>query len=59
VGDVVWILGGVFLMLLAAALLVVLVLDVRCYPWWSPGRSMYEWTRSERNKKYKSREDVI
>jgi hypothetical protein len=45
-------------MLLAAALWVLLVLDVRLYPW-SPWRSMYDWVRNERGKKYKSREDVI
>ena len=56
--DIIWILGGTFLMLLAAALWVLLVLDVRLYPW-SSWRSMYHWVRNERGKKYKSREDVI
>jgi hypothetical protein len=58
VRDIIWILGGIVLMLLAAVVWVLLVLDVRLYQW-SPWRAMYDWVRSERGKKYKSREDVI
>jgi hypothetical protein len=58
VRDIIWILGGIVLMLLAAVVCVLLVLDARLYPW-SPWRSMFDWVRSQRGKKYKSREDVI
>jgi len=62
VRDIIWILGGIlmlFLMLLALVVCVLLKLDVRLSPVWSPWRAIYDWVRSERGKKYKSREDVI
>jgi hypothetical protein len=63
VRDIIWILGGIFLMLLLTLLVggvcVLLELDVRLYPVWSPWRAIYDWVRSQRGKKYKSREDVI
>jgi hypothetical protein len=63
VRDIIWILSGILLMLLLTVLAVVvcvlLELDVRLYPLWSPWRAIYDWVRNERGKKYKSREDVI
>jgi hypothetical protein len=57
--DIIWIFGGIGLMLLAAFVWVLLAVDVRLYPLWSPWRGMYELVRGERGKKYKSREDVV
>jgi hypothetical protein len=62
VRDIIWILGGILSMLLLMVLVVVLgllELDIRLYRVWSPWRAIYDWVRSERGKKYKSREDVI
>ena len=56
--DIVWILGGIVMMMLVAVVWGLLVLDVRLYPW-SLWRIIYDCVRSERYKKYKSREDVI
>ena len=57
--DIIWILGGTALLLLTAVVLVLLELAVRLFPVWSPWKAIYDWVRSERGKKYKSREDVI
>jgi hypothetical protein len=57
--DIIWIFGGIGLMLVAAVVWVLLAVDVRLYPLWSPWRAMYELVKGERGKKYKSREDVV